>query len=88
MESNMKEMMNELAKNFDDIESRKKLIELFGDENNTFLGCNADGEDVSISFDTEDGIVLRTNQENGHVRVSYYNKRGFAEGETFDGMWK
>ena len=53
-----------------------------------FTGTNADGEMVKLSIDKERGIVLNTYQENGFVRVNYYNKDGLAEGETFDGKWK
>lgn len=88
MEKNKKELMNELARNFGDVESRQKLIELFGNENATYVGKNANGEDVSISFDTEDGIMLKTYREDGRVHVSYFNRRGYAEGESFDGKWK
>ena len=88
MESNTKEILNELGRNFESVESRRKLIELFGDRNDTFLGKNANGEDIAVSFDSEDGIILKTNQENGHVCISYYNKRGYLEGETFDGRWQ
>ena len=83
-----KEIMNELAHDFENVESRRKLVELFGDENDTFFGKNVDGEDVAISFDTEAGMVLKTNQKNGWVRVNYYDKDGNLEGETFDGRWQ
>ena len=38
MESNTKEILNELGRNFESVESRRKLIELFGDRNDTFFG--------------------------------------------------
>ena len=83
----MKTIPNELSARFADIEGRKELIKKYGDSDTMFTGENADGEMVTISIDKENGIVLNTYQNNGWVRVNYYNKDGIAEGETFDGKW-
>lgn len=83
----MRTIPNELAARFDTVEGRKKLIELYADSDTMFSGVNADGEAVHISI-AESGIVLKTEQENGWVRVNYYNAEGEADGETFDGKWR
>lgn len=83
----MKSIPNELSARFADIEGRKELIEKYGNSKFPFTGVNEDGEMVNISIDTESGIVLETYQKNGWVRVNYYDKDGFAEGESFNGRW-
>lgn len=52
-----------------------------------FIGNNAEGETVYLSVDAC-GIILKTEQENGWVRVTYYDADGVATGEGFDGKWK
>lgn len=78
---------NELAQNFDDIEVRRKMMELYGDSKTMYSGVNEDGEDVLVSI-AKDSIVVVTNQKNGWVRKNFYDAEGYAEGETFDGRWK
>lgn len=79
---------NDLAAQFNTVEGRKTLIQRYGCSDEPYFGVNEDGEDVIVSFDTEDGIVIRTNQSNGWVRVNYYDKDGYATAETFDGKWR
>ena len=83
----MKMIPNELAAKFDTVDGRKRLIELYADSDTMFSGVNADGEGVTLSI-AADGMVLKTEQENGWVRVNYYNAEGEADGESFDGKWK
>ncbi len=83
-----KQIPNELSARFSTIEGRKELIEKYGDSDTMYVGENEDGEMVAISIDRERGIVLKTNQENGWVRVNYYDKDGIGEGESFDGKWR
>ena len=52
-----------------------------------FSGENEDGECVFLSI-SESGMILRTEQENGWVRVNYYDQDGYATGEGFDGKWR
>jgi len=78
---------NELSQQFTTIEGRRKLIELYGDENDMYSGHNEEGEMVYVSFDTQNGIVLKTFQSNGWVRVNYFDNEGYVTGETFDGRW-
>lgn len=82
----MKTIPNELTKNFADIEARKEIIEKFADSEQAFSGQNEDGEDVEIHV-AESGIILKTYQSNGWLRVNYYGADGHAEGETFEGKW-
>ena len=84
----MMKIPNELSAQFADSEGRRELIVKYGDASTMFTGENADGEMVTLSIDKENGIVLKTNQKNGWVRVNYYNKEGVAEGETFEGKWR
>lgn len=65
-----------------------EAIEKYGDLPDMLFAKNEDGEDQQISISTSSGIVLRTHQKNGWVRVNYYDIRGLPEGETFDGRWK
>ena len=78
---------NELSERFDTQEGRKRLVELYADSQTMFTGIDADGETVHLSI-TYDGMTLKTQQENGWVRVNYYDADGCATGESFDGKWK
>lgn len=78
---------NELSSRFSDIEVRRQIIREYGDNPNMFVGENEDGEKVAMSVSRKNGIVLNTYQENGWLRVNYYDAEGFSEGETFDGRW-
>ena len=51
------------------------------------FGKNTDGEDMNISF-SEDEVVTKTYQNNGWLRVNYYDENGFMECETFEGRWR
>lgn len=66
----------------------RELIREYGDSKSTFTGANEEGERMTISIDTENGIVTNTFQSNGWVRVNYYGTDGLPGGETFDGKWK
>lgn len=78
---------NELSREFVTREGRKRLIEQYGDSNTLFSGRNSDGEMVCVSFDKEAGIVLKTSQQNGWVRVNYYDNDGWPAGQTFEERW-
>ena len=82
----MKTIPNELTKDFADIEARRKIIEKYADSEQAFFGKNEDGEDVELHV-AESGIILKTYQTNGWLRVNYYDANGYAEGETFEGRW-
>lgn len=78
---------NELSKDFANVESRKKIIAQHANSEQAFFGENEDGEDVELHVSPE-GIILKTYQSNGHVRINYYDSNGILEGESFDGRWK
>lgn len=84
----MNKIPNLLTSQFADVKARRELIAKYGESNTMFTGENAEGEMVTMSIDKENGIVLKTYQTNGWVRVNYYNKDGVAEGETFEGKWR
>lgn len=84
----MKRIPNELSVRFPSVEGRKELIEKYGDSKCMFSGENEDGQLVTVSIDKENGIVVKTNQHNGWIRVNYYDKNGETEGEGFDGKWR
>lgn len=79
---------NELTSNFSDVNVRRKLIRDYGDHLLPFSGTNEEGESVLVSIHKERGIVVRTEQKNGWVRVNAYNKDGQHESEGYDGRWK
>lgn len=82
-----KTISNELSQNFGDIQTRRKMMELYGDSQAPFGGANEAGEDVLVSI-AHDSIVVSTFQKNGWLRKNYYDENGFDAGETFDGRWK
>lgn len=78
---------NELSAKFNTQEDRKKILQDYADSDTMFVGENEDGERVYLSV-AHSGMVLRTEQDNGWVRVNYYDDEGCASGESFDGKWK
>ena len=82
----MTNIPNELSKNFASTEGRKKIIEEYADSKQAFFGVNEDEEQVELHV-AESGIILKTYQSNGWVRVNYYDAEGYADGETFEGRW-
>lgn len=75
------------AGDFSDIHDRRILIEKYGDENKCFHGNNSEGEDVELHI-AKSGIIVKTYQSNGFVRVNTYEADGNIAGETFEGRWK
>lgn len=78
---------NELSCRFDTAEGRKEIIQQYADSDTMFTGENSDGETVYLSV-SKTGMVLKTEQENGWVRVNYYDADGYSTGESFDGKWR
>ena len=60
---------NEVSAKFNTLEGRKQIIAEYADSDTMFVGENEDGERVYLSV-SDTGMVLRTEQENGWVRVS------------------
>ena len=79
-----RERLNELAKDFNNRETRILLMKEFGDSEEAFSGINEDGEAILISI-ANDSIVVRTNQSNGWIRINYYDENGNQEGEAYEG---
>lgn len=78
---------NELSCRFDTVEGRKEIVQQYADSDTMFTGENSDGETVYLSV-SKTGMVLKTEQENGWVRVNYYDADGYSTGESFDGKWR
>ncbi len=81
-----KDRLDELAADFNSVESRRKLMQEFGDYPNALCGINENGERVMLSI-CKDKIAVRVFQRNGWVRVNEYNADGQLEGEIYDGRW-
>lgn len=82
-----KKIPDELGRDFGKVETRRKIMEQYGDCKSIFCGNNEDGEMVEIHV-SADGIILKTFQLNGWVRVNDYDVNGYDCGETFEGKWK
>ena len=78
---------NKLSERFDTQAGRKKLIDRYVNSQAMFCGINNVGETVYLSI-SEQGMVLKTEQSNGWVRVNYYDAAGLATGESYDGRWR
>lgn len=78
---------NQLSSRFNTPDGRRELLEKYGDSPNMYVGENSDGEKVMMYLKNGKGIVLKTYQKNGRVRVNFYDEDGCNSGETFDGRW-
>lgn len=83
----MNSIPNELSSRFSDVAVRRQVVQQYGDSSNMVVGENVDGEKVILYASKKNGIVLNTYQDNGWLRVDYYDADGFFEAETFDGRW-
>lgn len=72
---------------FSEPKSVKTNINKYKNLDYMIFGKNTNDEDMDISF-SEDGVVTKTYQNNGWLRVNYYDKNGFMECETFEGKWR
>lgn len=64
-----------------------ELMEKYGDSEYPFCGKNDNGEDTEIHISKMD-IIYKTYQNNGWIRVNYFDKNGYLNEESFDGRWK
>lgn len=78
--------LNELCKTIDNVETRRMIVELYKDVDTAFTGNNEHNETVELHI-SDEGMIIKTYQNNGWLRVNYYDKDGAAEGETFEGRW-
>lgn len=81
----MKQIPNELTRNFADPAVRRKLMTEYADCRG-FQGKNEKDEIVWVSI-SSDEITVATYQSNGWVRVNYYDENGLAAGEAYNGRW-
>lgn len=78
---------NELSARFGEIEVRKQIMAEYGDSNSMFVGTNADGETTMMSV-FKDKIIVKTHQNNGWIRVDYFDSDGLYEAEMYEGKWR
>lgn len=64
----------------------KKFMKELGSQKRTMQ--NDTGNTVIASVLETGELELRTHQDNGWVRVNYFDAEGYDGGETFDGKWK
>ena len=83
----MKLIPDSLASEFFRIEVRRQIIERFSDNAEFYVGRNMCGDKIILNVSRERGIILTTYQSNGWIRVTFYDRDGFYEGETFNGRW-
>ena len=83
----MNSIPNELAARFAEVDIRKQIMKEYGNSESAFLGHNEDGELVEMSVHPDE-IIVKTYQENGWLRVNYYDENGLPNGETFEGKWE
>lgn len=81
-----KDRLNALAADFDNVVSRRQMMQEFGDYPDALFGVNEKDEKVMLSIRT-DGITERVFQKNQWVRVNEYDANGYMTGETFEGRW-
>ena len=81
-----KDRLNVLAADFDNVASRRQMVQEFGDYPDALFGVNEKDEKVMLSIRT-DGITERVFQKNQWVRVNEYDANGYMTGETFEGRW-
>lgn len=72
-----------LSVDFSDSEQVRKFIN--DHESSMYGGKNDEGEDVVVLISKGEEATVKTFQKNGWLRVNYYGKNGYSEGETFQG---
>ncbi len=78
---------NDVSSRFNTVAGRKEIVRRYADSKGMFCGINENGETVYLSV-SDRGLVLKTEQENGWIRVNFYDSDGNATGESFDGKWR
>ena len=81
-----KTRLNALAADFDNVASRRQMVQEFGSYPDALWGENENGEKVMLSI-CKDGITARVFQRNQWVRVNEYDANGHMTGETYEGRW-
>jgi hypothetical protein len=75
--------IEELTRNFDNIENRRTLMREYGDFPDMLFGTNSLGERTAISINT-DNIVVVTYQSNGYIRKNIYDESGYVVEELYE----
>lgn len=75
---------NAVSRQFVTVNGRKDLMR---DYLGIYAGTNSDGETVQLSICPQ-LMELTTFQNNGWVRINWYDTDGQPTGEAFDGKWK
>ena len=70
---------NHVSQRFTIADGRKELMR-------NFVGTNSDEERVLLII-CPTSLELTTFQNNGWVRINWYDADGLATGEVFDGKW-
>jgi len=83
----MERIPNSISARFNTQEGRRFMIREYGESKSMYSGNNELGERVYLSI-APNGMVLKTEQDNGWLRVNYYDENGFSTGETFEGRWR
>ena len=81
-----KDRLNALAADFDNVASRRQMMQEFGDYPDALVGVNEKDEKVMLNI-CKDGITVRVFQKNQWVRVNEYDADGYMTGETYEGRW-
>lgn len=81
-----KTRLDALAADFDNVASRRQMVQEFGDYPDALVGVNEKDEKVMLSI-RKDGITERVFQKNQWVRVNEYDADGYMTGETYEGRW-
>lgn len=81
-----KTRLNALAADFDNVASRRRMVQEFGSYPDALWGENENGEKVMLSI-CKEGITARVFQRNQWVRVNEYDANGYMTGETYEGRW-
>ena len=81
-----KTRLDELAVDFDNVASRRQMMQEFGNFPDALFGVNEKNEKVMLSI-RKDGITVRVFQANQWVRVNEYDADGYMTGETYEGRW-
>lgn len=81
-----KTRLDELVADFDNVVSRRQMVQEFGDYPDALFGVNENGEKVMLSI-CKDGITVRVFQANQWVRVNEYDADGYMTGELYEGRW-
>lgn len=70
---------------FSDSEAVKAFIS--SNTSGIYHGKNTDDEEVVVYIQQGKEMTVHTYQANGWIRINYYDKDGYSEGETFEGRW-